>query len=149
MKRDRRVRPVLKLLRLHKDATLPSYSHDDDAGFDISVVVSGTIRKGEKKTFPTGIASEIPWGWFVSVRDRSGLSVNQGLHVLAGVIDAGYRGEWQITIINLGPKAYKVQKGERIAQGILQPAPQAKIVEVNKLSETKRGKKGFGSTGRK
>jgi len=142
-------KPVIKFLRLNSDATLPKYAHDDDAAFDISSVISQTIKKGEIKTFLTGLASEIPNGWYVSIRDRSGLAVNFGLHVLAGVIDAGYRGEWKMTLVNLSKKSYKITKGERIAQGILLPSPQAKIVEVNKLSDSKRGEKGFGSTGRK
>lgn len=145
----RNSRPLLKFKLLHKDAKLPVYSHDDDAAFDISTLESGRIKKGGIKTFPSGIASEIPRGWYVSIRDRSGLAVNFGLHTLAGVIDAGYRGEWRMTLVNLGPKAYTIEKGERIAQGILLPCPQAKIIEVKKLSETKRGEKGFGSTGRK
>ena len=142
-------KPVIKFLRLHKDVILPKYAHDDDAAFDISTVISGTIKKGEIKSFLTGIASEIPKGWYVSIRDRSGLAVNFGLHVLAGVIDAGYRGEWKMTLINLSKKAYRITKGERIAQGILLPSPQAKIIEVKKLTDSKRGEKGFGSTGRK
>jgi len=141
--------PIIKFVKLQKNAILPTYAHKDDAGFDIYVISSGRLKRGEKKTFSTGIASEIPKGWFVSVRDRSGLSVKHGIHVLAGVIDAGYRGEWLMTVINLGTKAYTIEKGERIAQGIIHLAPQAKLTEVKKISESKRGIKGFGSTGRK
>jgi len=141
-------KPVLKFKLLSKNAKLPFYAHDDDAAFDICSTLSGVLKKGECKSFPAGLASEFPSGWFVSVRGRGGLA-KEGIDVLGGVVDAGYRGEWQIILANVGKKTYKIQKGERIAQGILQPAPRAKIVEVEKLSESRRGEKGFGSTGRK
>jgi dUTP pyrophosphatase len=95
----------------------------------------------------TGIASEIPINCFVSFRDRSSMGI-KGLHVLAGVIDAGYRGEWKVIMINLGNSDYQIEIGDKIAQGILQDATQVKIKQVNKLSNTKRGKEGFGSTGK-
>ncbi|MCJ7805666.1 dUTP diphosphatase [Patescibacteria group bacterium] len=141
-------KPTLKFKLLAKGAKLPFYAHDDDAAFDLYSTTSGTIKKGEIKIFPTGIASEIPKGWFVSFRGRGSMSKN-GIDVFAGVIDAGYRGEWQVLLANTAGKRYRVKKGDKIAQGILQPAPQAKIVEVKKLSESKRGEGGFGSTGRK
>ena len=139
---------MIKFLRLHKGAILPKYAHDDDAAFDLYTTTSGTIKKGEIKIFPTGIASEIPKGWFVSFRGRGSMSI-KGIDVFAGVIDAGYRGEWQVMLANTAGKRYRVEKGDKVAQGILQPAPQAKIIEVKKLSESKRGAKGFGSTGKK
>lgn len=77
------------------------------------------------------------------------MAVNHGIHVLGGVVDAGYRGEWRVILANFGPKDYKVAKGERIAQGILQPALAAKILKVNKLGKSQRGEGGFGSTGKK
>ncbi|KKU12095.1 MAG: Deoxyuridine 5'-triphosphate nucleotidohydrolase [Candidatus Woesebacteria bacterium GW2011_GWA1_45_8] len=141
-------RPVLKFLKLHKDAILPAYVYEDDAAFGLSSIESFQLKPREVRAVPTGLAAEIPAGWFVSFRGRGSVS-SLGVDVLAGVIDAGYRGEWKVVLANVGRKPYKVQKGERIAQGILQPAPQAKIIRVDKLSETKRGGKGFGSTGRK
>ena len=140
---------TIKFNILSKDGKLPVYAHEGDAGFDIYTSESLVLKKGEYKAVSTGISSEIPKDYFVSFRDRSGLAFNFGLHVLAGVIDSGYRGEWKVIIVNLGKKTYKVEKGERIAQGILQLAPQAKIVEAKKLSKSKRGKRGFGSTGKK
>lgn len=141
-------KPIIKFKLLHKDAKLPFYAHDDDAAFDLFTTASETIKKGEIKIFPTGIASEIPKGWFVSFRGRGSMSM-KGIDVFAGVVDAGYRGEWQVMLANAAGKKYRVEKGDKIAQGILQPAPQAKIVEVKKLAASKRGEKGFGSTGRK
>jgi dUTP pyrophosphatase len=142
-------KPVVKFILLNKGSKLPSYAHDDDAGMDIYSNESLILKKGEYRGISTGISSEIPKGYFISFRDKSGLAFNFGLHVMGGVIDAGYRGEWKVIIVNLGKKNYKFEKGDKIAQGVLQLAPQAKIVESKNLSETKRGKKGFGSTGKK
>ena len=140
---------VIKFKLLKKGAKLPSYAHPGDAGFDIYAVEAKNIKKDTHEIIPAGIASEFSKGWFVSIRDRSGLAFKNGIHVLGGVVDSGYRGEWKIILANFGPKDYKVAKGERIAQGILQPAPTAKIVKVRSLNKTQRGQKGFGSTGKK
>lgn len=142
-------RPVLKIKLLRTEAKLPRYHHDDDAGFDLFSMEDKTLKPGESHLFRLGIASEIPHGWYVALRDRSGFAARHGLHNLAGTIDAGYRGEWGIIMVNLGKKAVKIKKGERIGQGILLPAVQAKITETEELSQTKRGEGGFGSTGRK
>ena len=141
--------PIIKFVKLQKNAILPTYSHNDDAGFDLHSMISTVIKRGEYKPIPTGLSSEIPPGWFISFRDKSGLALKAGISVLGGVIDSGYRGEWIVILINLGNKSFKVEKGAKIAQGILQASPQARFVEVKKLSDSKRGKKGFGSTGRK
>lgn len=140
---------ILKFVLLNKDATLPVYAHDGDAAFDIYSSESLILKKGEFKAVSTGISSEIPKGYYVSFRGRSGLAFNNGVDVLAGVIDSGYRGEWKVIVANLGKENLKFDKGERIAQGLLQEAPPVKIVEVRKLANSERGKKGFGSTGKK
>ena len=142
-------KPVIKFLLLNVDAVLPTYAYPGDAAFDLYSTSAAVLKKGEYKVVPTGLSSEIPKGYFVSFRDRSGLAAKEGIHTMAGVIDSGYRGEWGVVLINLGKKAYRIQKGERIAQGILQPAPQALIKRVKKLTEAKRGRGGFGSTGKK
>lgn len=148
------IKNLTKMLRikfslLDKNAKLPSYAHTGDAGFDIYSSEEKAINKGKYELISTGISSEIPKGYFVSLRDRSGLAAKNGLHVFAGVIDAGYRGEWKVVLANFGNKPYKVGKKERIAQGILQFAPRTKIVQAKKLSKSKRGIGGFGSTGKK
>jgi len=140
---------VIKFKLLKKGAKIPSYAHKGDAGIDLYSDKSKTLKKGSHDIFPLGIASKLPEGYFVSFRDRSGLAKDHGVHVLGGVVDSSYRGEWKVILANFGPKDYKVAKGERIAQGILQPAPQAEIVKVKRLGRTQRGKKGFGSTGKK
>jgi dUTP pyrophosphatase len=139
----------IKFLKLHKDAQIPVFAKVGDAGFDIYALENKTIKKGTHELVRSGIASEFPHGYFVSIRDRSGLAVKFGIHTLAGVIDSGYRGEWGIVLANLGEKIYKVEKGERIAQGVLQVVPKVKIMEVKKLKDSQRGTGGFGSTGKK
>jgi dUTP pyrophosphatase len=140
---------VLKLLRLNKDAMLPVYVREGDTAFDIYSSESAVLKKGEYKAIATGIASEIPQGYYVSFRGRSGLAFNNGIDVLAGVIDSNYRGEWKVIIVNLGKEKITLEKGERIAQGILQEVPNVKLLEVKKLSNSVRGTKGFGSSGKK
>lgn len=147
MLKKRRI--VLRFKRIDQKARLPAYAHIDDAGFDLYSIGKKIIRPGEICLVPLGIASEIPGGWYVEIRDKSGLAINHGLHVLAGAIDSGYRGEWKVVLANFGKKDYKIVAGEKVAQGVLMGSPQAKIIEVQKLKETQRGSGGFGSTGRK
>lgn len=141
--------PILKFKLLNVDARLPKYAHEDDAGFDLYSTETVTLKPGQRHTFQLGLMSEIPQGWFVSIRDKSGLASNSGLHTMAGVVDSSYRSEWGVVLINHGDRDYTVEKDDKIAQGILQPASQAEIVEVQELSETTRGSGGFGSTGRR
>lgn len=143
------VKPVLKIKLLHKDAKLPTYAHPGDAGFDLFATETIRLAPGETHLFKLGIVSEIPRGWYVALRDRSSLASKHSLHNLAGTIDAGYRGEWGIIMVNLGKKPVRIEKGDRIGQGILLPAVWAEIAETDELSETKRGRGGFGSTGQK
>ncbi|HJX45730.1 hypothetical protein A2W13_02280 [Candidatus Woesebacteria bacterium RBG_16_36_11] len=142
-------KPTLKFKIIKKEGKIPSYAHEEDAGFDLYSTIAVIIKKGKIQTIPLGIASEIPGGWFVSFRDKSGLAAKFGIHVMAGVVDSGYRGEWLVVLVNLGDNDYSVGKGDKIAQGILQIVPRPKITEVNKLNLSKRGTGGFGSTGKK
>lgn len=142
-------KPVIKFVLLNKDVKIPAYVRPGDAAFDIYSSEDILLQKGKVIPVKTGVASEIPTGYFVSFRGRSGLAVKNGIDVFGGVIDANYRGEWLVILANLGTKSYKIEKGERIAQGLLQLVPSAKIVQVKKISETVRGKAGFGSSGRK
>ena len=139
---------IIKFKQLTKDALLPKYVKDGDAAFDIYTNISGTIQKGKIKMFSTGVASEFLKGYFVSFRDRSSMASKNGIHVLAGVIDSGYRGEWRIVLANLGENDCKIEKGDRIAQGIVHQLPKVTIKEFKKLSMSQRGKDGFGSTGK-
>ena len=137
----------IKYKRIHPDAKIPSYAHEGDAGMDLYSVEDYVLKPGEKIIVKTGIAIEMPEGYFGSIRDRSGLAARYAIHVLAGVIDCHYRGEIGVVIINLGKEEFSISKGDRIAQVLIQTVEHVNILEVNELSETSRGKDGFGSTG--
>lgn len=139
---------ILKFKLLDPKAIMPLYAHADDAGFGIYSIEEKVLKPMEYYAVATGISTEIPADYFVSIRDRSSMAI-KGIHVMGGVIDSGYRGEWKIIMINLGGVDYKIEVGDKIAQGILQNAKQPKIELVKDLSDSSRGEKGFGSTGRK
>jgi len=136
----------LKVKRIHPDAKLPIYSHPGDAGLDLFSVVDRDLRPGEVFAVPTGIQIAVPPGHAGLVWDKSGISL-KGVHRLAGVIDAGYRGEVQVVLINLGPAPFAVRKGLKIAQLLVQPVTAVAVVESDSLDDTSRGQGGFGSTG--
>lgn len=138
--------PQLRFLRLRAEARPPRYAHEDDAGFDLFACEEARLEPGQRLTIPLGLAAEIPRSCFVSLRDRSGLAGRHGLHVLAGVIDAGYRGEWKVVLVNLGRQAVTLSPGQAVAQGIVQPCLRVRLLEVQGLSESERGQGGFGST---
>jgi dUTP pyrophosphatase len=135
--------------RLRPDAVLPSYAHPGDAGLDLTAVEAVILEPGARTAVPTGLAVAIPVGWVGLVHPRSGLARRHGLTVAnaPGTIDAGYRGEVQVLLINLGGETVHLAAGERIAQLLLQPVGQASVVEVDDLDDTARGVGGFGSTG--
>jgi len=140
----------LKIKRLNKDAIIPAYQSELAAGIDLHSIEEHILEPMERKLIKTGLAFEIEAGYEVQIRPRSGLAYKYGLTVLnsPGTIDADYRGEIMVLLINLSNEFYTIKKGERIAQAVIAPVVQAEIVEVNELSETKRGEKGFGSTGK-
>jgi len=139
---------LLKIKRLHSDAVVPKYAHEDDAGFDLFSVKDFTIKKGERAAVPTGIAMEIPEGCVGLIWDKSGLAIKHGIKTIAGVIDSMYRGEVLVGVINFGESDYTFLKGHKIAQMIIQKKEKVDFKEVKDLSETKRGDGGFGSTGK-
>ena len=140
----------LKIKRLSEDAIIPAYQSELAAGMDLHSIEDYILKPMERKLIKTGLAFEIEKGYEVQIRPRSGLAFKHGITVLnsPGTIDADYRGEIMVLLINLGNEEFEIKKGERIAQAVIAPVVQAKIVEVNELSDTKRGEKGFGSTGR-
>jgi dUTP pyrophosphatase len=136
----------LKVKRIHPDAKIPVYGHPGDAGMDLYAVVDRTLAPGEVFAVPTGIQVAIPAGSVGLIWDKSGISL-KGVHRLAGVVDAGYRGEVQVVMINLGKEPFAVMKGMKIAQMLIQPVTGVRIVESETLDGTSRGEGGFGSTG--
>ena len=139
--------------RLSKEVSLPKYETSGSSGMDLAAYIDSNINinPGQTAIIPTGLALSIPKGFEVQIRPRSGLAAKQKISVLntPGTIDADYRGEIKVILINLGPEPFKVEKGLRIAQMVVCPIVQAQLKEVDDLSETERGKGGFGSTGTK
>jgi dUTP pyrophosphatase len=140
---------ILKVKKLNPEAKLPAYAYSSDAGMNLYSTEEVTLNPGQVGRIKTGIAIEIPEGYVGLCWDRSGLSTNHSLKTVAGVIDAGYRGEILVGMINLGKEAYIFHSGDKIAQMIIQKIENPEIVEVAELSETARGEGGFGSTGKK
>lgn len=138
----------IKIKKLHPDAVMPSFAHPGDAGMDLFSVERVEIRPNERVQIKTGLAFEVPSGFAGLVWDKSGLSHKHGLKTLGGVLDSGYRGELMVGITNLSSETYVLEKGHKVAQMVIQKIEHPEIVEVETLSETKRGTGGFGSTGK-
>jgi dUTP pyrophosphatase len=136
--------------KLHRDAKIPSYARQGDAGFDLHSVENYEIHPGKRELIKTGLAVAVPEGYELQIRPKSGLALKYGLSVLnsPGTVDSGYRGEVGIILINYGDEIYNVEKGEKIAQGVLNKIEIADFVEVEELEDSQRGIGGFGSTGR-
>ena len=147
---------VVRLLRLpHGEGLpLPTYHSEHAAGLDVVAGVPAdapvALAPGGRALIPTGFALELPAGYEAQLRPRSGLALKSGITVLnsPGTIDADYRGEISVILINHGPAAFTILRGERIAQMVIAPVTQAQLVQVDTLSTTDRGSGGFGSTGR-
>ncbi len=138
---------MIQAKKLLPAAILPRYNHPDDAGMDFFALDTVVIQPNERKIIPTGIALAIPKGFVGLIWDKSGIAAKHGLKTMAGVIDAGYRGEVRILVHNLSNQAYTVETGTKIAQMLIQPVEQKEIKEVKELDDTSRGEGGFGSTG--
>lgn len=156
MKRPRKpsaIKVNIRRLPHAEGLPLPEYQSAEAAGFDLLAAVPQDtpvmLSPGEWKLVPTGLIFELPRGSEAQVRPRSGLAVKFGITVLnsPGTIDADYRGEVSVILINLGNEPFTIKRGERIAQVIVAPVSRAQLREVTKLSTTKRGAGGFGSTG--
>jgi dUTP diphosphatase len=136
--------------RLAADLPLPSYAHDGDAGLDLRAAEPVTIEAGGRALVPTGIAVEIPLGHAGLVLPRSGLALRHGVTVLnaPGLIDAGYRGEVKVLLVNHDrARPVSLERGERVAQLVVLTVDRVELVEVERLCESERGAGGFGSTG--
>ena len=139
--------------RLSKNISLPKYETNGSSGMDLAANIENEIEIAPGKTsiIPTGLAVAIPKNFEIQIRPRSGLAAKNQISVLntPGTIDADYRGELKVILINLGKEKFKIEKGLRIAQMILCPVIRATLKEVDSLEETERGARGFGSTGSK
>lgn len=175
----------VNIKKLNENAVIPKYAKDGDAGFDLVAIEDTVIAPGETKVIKTGVAMDIPKGYEIQIRPRSGVTLKTNLRVQLGTIDSGYRGEIGVIVDNIDTNNfadfttglvngnyiikvsdngteeefdndffkvpptcyYKVKKGDRIAQAVLNKVPQANFVEVDELDSTERGAGGFGSTG--
>lgn len=140
---------TVRFKRLDPDATLPRYSHPGDAGLDLAANEAREVAPGERAAVATGLAVAIPHGWVGLVHPRSGLALRHGLTVVnaPGTIDAGYRGEVKVLLVNLGDEPVRVERGDRIAQLVVQQVGHVHVAEVAELPGSERGSGGFGSTG--
>ena len=139
--------------RLSNNVFLPKYETDGSSGMDLAANIDQEIeiKPGKSAIIPTGLAVSIPKNFEIQIRPRSGLAAKNQISVLntPGTIDADYRGELKVILVNLGDKIFKIEKGLRVAQMVLCPVIKAVLKEVDVLEETERGSGGFGSTGSK
>lgn len=148
----RRLRVRFERLAHGRELPAPAYATALAAGLDLRAAVEAdlVLGPGDRAAVPTGLRLAIPPGWEGQVRPRSGLALAHGVTVAnaPGTIDADYRGELKVILVNLGDQPYAVRRGERVAQLVLAPVARAELVESDDLDETGRGAGGFGSTGR-
>ena len=139
----------LPLTRLDPSIELPTYAREDDAGLDLRAAHDWTLEPAGRGLVGTGLAVAIPPGFAGLVLPRSGLALGQGVTVLnaPGLVDAGYRGELKVLLVNHGDKPVTVRRGDRIAQLVIQRVERAEPIEVRELPASERGAGGFGSTG--
>ena len=141
---------TIQVLRLDPGLPLPAYAHPGDAGADLVTAVDVTLAPGERALVPTGIALALPEGYVALVHPRSGLAARHGLSIVntPGTIDAGYRGEIKVLLINHDPgEPIELHRGDRVAQLVIQRFERAGFTEVEALPESRRGSGGYGSTG--
>jgi dUTP pyrophosphatase len=140
---------TVKIQRIHPQAKVPNYANPGDAGADIYAVEAVTLEPLQRGAVATGLCVEVPVGYEIQIRPKSGLALNYGITVLnsPGTIDAGYRGEVKVILINLGSEPYSIQPGQKIAQMVIAPVVMGNFVETTSLSQTQRSTGGFGSTG--
>jgi dUTP pyrophosphatase len=135
--------------RLRENARVPARAYSGDAGFDLAACEPVELGPGERAVVPTGLAVAIPHGYAGFVQPRSGLAAQHGIAVVnsPGLIDSGYRGEIRVVLLNTDSRrTWAAEVGERIAQLVILPVPEVEVVEVDDLSESERGVRGFGSS---
>ncbi len=139
----------IKIQKIHPSALIPKYQTEGSSGFDLHAVEEVTIKPHSVGLVKIGICLSLEVGYELQVRTRSGLALNHQVMVLnsPGTVDNDYRGEIKVILANLSDKDFKVQVGDRIAQGVVQKTYKAEFIECERLDETSRGSGGFGSTG--
>ena len=138
---------IVKFKLLVNEARKPKKAHQDDAAFDVFSAQAGTIAPKKWLEFRTGIAMQLPQGYYGKFASRSGLMFKHDIHAFHGTIDNGYRGEMVVRLFNYSDVPFEVKIGDRVAQLVILPYLQADGIEVEELEGTERGSSGFGSTG--
>jgi len=141
----------IQVQKLHSDVKMPAYAHHGDAGVDLFSTIDHVLQPGARVLVPTGLKMAIPEGYEGQVRPKSGLALKHGISVLntPGTVDAPYRGEVGVILINLDTKTpYEIKKGEKVAQMVFARVKHAEFTETPELAVTTRGEGGFGSTGK-
>lgn len=138
----------VKVMKIDENAIIPTYAHPTDAGADVYAIKDTTLKPHKTEIIPTGLKFEIPVGYEIQIRPRSGLSATTTLRIAnsPATIDADYRGEIGVIMENTGNLSVTIEKGQKIAQLVIAPTPMIKWVETNEISSTSRGEGGFGST---
>lgn len=140
----------IEIEKIDAAVPLPKKTHDDDAAYDLYAAESADIQPFEVRKIKTGLKIKIPKGHVGIIKDRSSVGANTGLLTKAGVIDAGYRGEWQIVMVNISTRSEHIEKYSRIAQFLVIPIASPEIMEVKNIEQdSRRGEKSFGSSGMK
>jgi dUTP pyrophosphatase len=141
----------IKIKKINSEAIIPRYANKGDAGMDLFSISEHVLKRGERCLVSTGLSFEIPEGYEVQIRPRSGLALKKGISVVnsPGTVDAGYRGEIGIILINHGEEDFEIKKGDKIAQAVINKFEVGEIEEVEELKESERGECGFGSSGLK
>ncbi len=139
----------LKVKKIKDDAKLPTHGHPGDAGMDFYCIHDVVFQPGKQERVHTGVAIEIPDGYVGLIWDKSGTSFNLGLKVMGGVMDSSYRGEVIMSLLNTSDKEVRLEKGQKVAQMLIQKFEHCDIMEVSELSKTIRGEGREGSTGHK
>lgn len=137
----------IKVVKDNEEAQLPTYAHFGDAGADLYANEDIEIQPNEVKIIPTGLRVEIPDGYEMQVRPRSGMSTKTPILGILGTVDSGYRGPLGVMLYNHGTESYQIHKGDRVAQAVIAPTYHGNFLVVDSLSETERGEGGFGSSG--
>jgi len=137
----------IKIKKIAEDVKAPNFAKEGDAGLDMYSNEEVLLKPGDIHAVATGVCMEIPHGFVGLVWDKSGLALKSGVKTMGGVIDSGYRGEVKIIIKNLSNEILNIEKGQKVAQMLIQKVENPEIKIVEELSETERGHQGFGSTG--
>ncbi|MGL4108697.1 dUTP diphosphatase [Clostridium sp. LP20] len=140
---------LLKVEKVNEKAIIPNYAHEGDAGLDVYSVEKLILNPGERGLVHTGIKIELPKNTEAQIRPRSGLALKHGISLVnsPGTIDEGYRGEIGVIVINHSNEAFVVEEGMKIAQMVIKPVWRVEVEEVNSLTDSERGEKGYGSSG--